>query len=59
MPYGAEREERLARFHVQRSDGSRLAGAAAFIVTLGLRPRLRVLAKRASLSRKLRVLELA
>lgn len=59
MPYGAEREALLARFHVQRSDGSRLSGAAAFSAMWGRLPGWRWLAKLASLPGMLWVLEWA
>ena len=46
---GAEREALLARFHVQRSDGSRLSGAAAFTAMWSRLPGWRWLARLAQL----------
>lgn len=56
-PHGAERQALLARFHVQRSDGSRLSGAAAFTAMWSRLPGWRWLARLASLPGMLPVLE--
>jgi ubiquinone biosynthesis monooxygenase Coq7 len=45
----AERSALLARFHVQRADGSRLDGAAAFVAMWGRLPGWRWLARLARL----------
>lgn len=55
----AEREQLLARFHVQRADGSRLDGAAAFVAMWGRLPGWRWLARLARLPGMLTLLEAA
>lgn len=57
--YAAERQALLARFHVQRSDGSRLSGAAAFTAMWSRLPGWRWLARLAQLPGMLMLLELA
>jgi demethoxyubiquinone hydroxylase (CLK1/Coq7/Cat5 family) len=47
--YAADRTKLLARFHVQRADGSRLDGAAAFVAMWGRLPGWRWLARLAQL----------
>lgn len=54
-----ERSKLLARFHVQREDGSRLDGAAAFVEMWQRLPGWRWLAKLASVPGMLTVMELA
>lgn len=54
-----ERETLLARFHVQRADGSRLDGAAAFVAMWERLPGWRWLARLARLPGMLAVFELA
>jgi ubiquinone biosynthesis monooxygenase Coq7 len=58
MP-AAEQVVLLARFHVQRADGSRLDGAAAFVAMWGRLPGWRWLARLARLPGALPALELA
>jgi predicted DCC family thiol-disulfide oxidoreductase YuxK len=58
MP-AAERAALLARFHVQRPDGSRLDGAAAFVAMWGSLPGWRWLARLAHLPGALPALEWA
>jgi ubiquinone biosynthesis monooxygenase Coq7 len=55
----AERAALLARFHVQRADGTRLDGAAAFVAMWGRLPGWRWLARIARLPGALPVMELA
>lgn len=55
----AERETLLARFHVQRADGSRLDGAAAFVAMWARLPGWRWLARLARLPGTLSVMEWA
>lgn len=55
----AERAALLARFHVQRADGSRLSGAAAFVAMWSRLPGWRWLARAARLPGMLALLELA
>lgn len=55
----ADRAKLLARFHVQRSDGSRLDGAAAFVAMWERLPGWRWLARLARLPGMLALLELA
>ena len=55
----AERAVLLARFHVQRADGSRLDGAAAFVAMWHRLPGWRWLARLASLPGMLTLMELA
>lgn len=55
----AERQALLARFHVQRADGSRLSGAAAFVAMWQRLPGWRWLARAARLPGALAVLEAA
>lgn len=57
--FAADRARLLARFHVQRADGSRLDGAAAFVAMWGRLPGWRWLARLARLPGGLTVLELA
>ena len=52
-----ERKALLARFHVQRADGSRLSGAAAFVAMWGRLPGWRWLARLAQLPGMLAVFE--
>jgi 3-demethoxyubiquinol 3-hydroxylase len=54
---GAERQALLARFHVQRSDGTRLDGAAAFVAMWQRLPGWRWLARLAGLPGALPLLE--
>lgn len=55
----AERAALLARFHVQRTDGSRLDGAAAFVAMWERLPGWRWLARLAKLPGALTVMEVA
>lgn len=55
----AERAALLARFHVQRADGTRLDGAAAFIAMWSRLPGWRWLARLARLPGMLALMELA
>lgn len=57
--FSGDRAALLARFHVQRADGSRLDGAAAFVAMWGRLPGWRWLARLARLPGVLTVLELA
>jgi ubiquinone biosynthesis monooxygenase Coq7 len=57
--FAEERAALLARFHVQRSDGSRLHGAAAFVAMWGRLPGWRWLARLARLPGMLTLLEVA
>lgn len=57
--HAAERALLLARFHVQRADGTRLHGAAAFVAMWGRLPGWRWLARLAQLPGMLSLLELA
>ena len=57
--YAADRATLLARFHVQRADGSRLDGAAAFVAMWRRLPGWRWLARLASLPGMLTLMELA
>lgn len=54
----AERAVLMARFHVERSDGTRLSGAAAFVAMWARLPGWRWLARLAQLPGALPVLEL-
>jgi ubiquinone biosynthesis monooxygenase Coq7 len=58
-PFAADRATLLARFHVQRADGSRLDGAAAFVAMWERLPGWRWLARLARLPGMLTVLEWA
>lgn len=58
MAFAAERPKLLKRFHVQRSDGSRLDGAAAFVAMWERLPGWRWLARAARLPGSLLLLEL-
>ncbi len=57
--FAAERIQLLARFHVQRSDGTRFDGAAAFVAMWARLPGWRWLARLAQLPGMLVILELA
>ena len=57
--FAADRDQLLARFHVQRADGSRLDGAAAFVAMWGRLPGWRWLAQLGRLPGVLFLLELA
>jgi demethoxyubiquinone hydroxylase (CLK1/Coq7/Cat5 family) len=57
--FADDRAALLARFHVQRADGSRLDGAAAFVAMWGRLPGWRWLARLARLPGMLHVLEVA
>lgn len=57
--YAAERDTLLARFHVERPDGSRLDGAAAFVAMWERLPGWRWLARMARLPGGLAALEIA
>lgn len=55
--FGAERSRLMARFHVQRADGSRLDGAAAFVAMWERLPGWRWLARLARLPGILTLME--
>ena len=55
--FAAERDQLLARFHVQRADGSRLDGAAAFVAMWGRLPGWRWLARLSRIPGALPVME--
>ncbi len=55
--YAADRAQLLARFHVERADGSRLDGAAAFVAMWRRLPGWRWLARLAQLPGAMTVLE--
>lgn len=57
--YAAERATLLARFHVQRADGSRLDGAEAFVAMWSRLPGWRWLARLASMPGVMALLEVA
>jgi hypothetical protein len=57
--FAADRDQLLARFHVQRADGSRLDGAAAFVAMWGRLPGWRWLARLGRLPGVLVLLEMA
>jgi predicted DCC family thiol-disulfide oxidoreductase YuxK len=57
--YAADREKLLARFHVEKSDGTRIDGAAAFVAMWDRLPGWRWLAKIAKLPGVLYLLEAA
>lgn len=57
--FAAERQTLLARFHVERADGSRLDGAAAFVAMWERLPGWRWLARLARMPGMLAVLEVA
>ncbi len=57
--FAGDRAALLARFHVQRADGSRLDGAAAFVAMWGRLPGWRLLAQLARLPGMVALLELA
>ncbi len=57
--FAADRAALLARFHVQRADGSRLDGAAAFVAMWGRLPGWRWLARLARIPGVLPIMELA
>lgn len=57
--FAEDRAELLARFHVQRADGSRLDGAAAFVAMWSRLPGWRWLARLARLPGMLTLLEAA
>ncbi len=57
--YEADRQRLLARFHVERADGSRLDGAAAFVAMWQRLPGWRILAGLTRLPAGLRLLELS
>lgn len=57
--YAADREKLLARFHIEKSDGSRIDGAAAFVAMWDRLPGWRWMAKIAKLPGVLYLLEIA
>lgn len=59
LAFADDREKLLARFHVQRSDGSRISGAEAFVAMWSRLPGWRWLARLAQLPGGLTVFELA
>lgn len=59
LAFANDREKLLARFHVQRSDGSRLSGAEAFVAMWARLPGWRWLARLAGLPGGLTAFELA
>lgn len=59
LPFGGTQSTYLSRFHVQRSDGQMLSGAAAFVALWSVLPGWRWLARLASLPAVTPLLELA
>lgn len=59
LAFADDRDKLLARFHVQRSDGSRLSGAEAFVAMWARLPGWRWLARLARLPGGLTMFELA
>ena len=59
VSYAADRNQLLARFHVEKEDGSRMDGAAAFVAMWDRLPGWRWLAKFAKLPGMLVILEIA
>ena len=57
--YAVDREKLLARFHVEKSDGTRIDGAAAFVAMWDRLPGWRWLAKIAKLPGVLFILEMS
>lgn len=57
--FAADRDKLLARFHIQRGDGSRIDGAAAFVAMWSRLPGWRWLARLGQLPGGLAALELA